>query len=114
MTEVAELLKAQSFDFQLIKAIFNKLMPYQKISNSKVLVTGGAGFIGSNLCEDLLKTNNQVICLDNFIENTRKLNALAHIVRWPIKIFRKKSYASKALAFAKTIFASREALKSSA
>ena len=39
---------------------------YQKISDSKVLVTGGAGFIGSNLCEDLLKTNNQVICLDNF------------------------------------------------
>ena len=41
-------------------------MSYPKISNSKVLVTGGAGFIGSNLCEDLLKTNNEVICLDNF------------------------------------------------
>lgn len=39
---------------------------YKKISNSTVLVTGGAGFIGSNLCEDLLKTNNKVICLDNF------------------------------------------------
>ncbi|MEI8136919.1 MAG: SDR family oxidoreductase [Bacteroidota bacterium] len=39
---------------------------YKKITNTKVLVTGGAGFIGSNLCEDLLKTNNQVICLDNF------------------------------------------------
>lgn len=41
-------------------------MPYQKINNQKVLVTGGAGFIGSNLCEDLLAQNNQVICLDNF------------------------------------------------
>ena len=41
-------------------------MSYPKITNSKVLVTGGAGFIGSNLCEDLLKTNNEVICLDNF------------------------------------------------
>lgn len=41
-------------------------MSYPKISNAKILVTGGAGFIGSNLCEDLLKTNNEVICLDNF------------------------------------------------
>ncbi|MGZ2368737.1 SDR family oxidoreductase [Ancylomarina sp. YFZ004] len=38
----------------------------KKITSSKVLVTGGAGFIGSNLCEMLLKQNNEVICLDNF------------------------------------------------
>lgn len=37
-----------------------------RIENSNVLVTGGAGFIGSNLCEDLLNYNNHVICLDNF------------------------------------------------
>lgn len=35
-------------------------------SDSRVLVTGGAGFIGSNLCEFLLKNGNQVLCLDNF------------------------------------------------
>lgn len=32
----------------------------------KVLVTGGAGFIGSNLCEALLEKGYQVVCLDNF------------------------------------------------
>jgi len=34
--------------------------------NKKVLVTGGAGFIGSHLCEKLLEMNCKVICLDNF------------------------------------------------
>ncbi len=32
----------------------------------KILVTGGAGFIGSNLCEELLNRGDQVVCLDNF------------------------------------------------
>lgn len=36
------------------------------MKNKKILVTGGAGFIGSNSCEALLKNNNEVICLDNF------------------------------------------------
>lgn len=36
------------------------------LENSKVLITGGAGFIGSNLAETLLNQNNQVTVLDNF------------------------------------------------
>lgn len=35
-------------------------------SKSTILVTGGAGFIGSNLCEHFLQKNENVICLDNF------------------------------------------------
>ncbi|MCG2461900.1 SDR family oxidoreductase [Flavobacteriaceae bacterium F89] len=42
--------------------------------NSKyhILVTGGAGFIGSNLCETLLKNGNTVTCLDNFATGKRE------------------------------------------
>jgi len=43
-----------------------------KFSNNTILVTGGAGFIGSNLCEELLRLGNKVVCLDNFATGTRK------------------------------------------
>ena len=36
------------------------------ITGKKVLVTGGAGFIGSSLCYDLVERGNNVVCLDNF------------------------------------------------
>jgi UDP-N-acetylglucosamine/UDP-N-acetylgalactosamine 4-epimerase len=42
------------------------------LKNRRVLVTGGAGFIGSNLIESLLKTSNQVVCLDNFATGKRE------------------------------------------
>ncbi len=37
-----------------------------------ILVTGGAGFIGSHLCEKLIEHGNHVICLDNFFTGSRK------------------------------------------
>ncbi len=44
----------------------------EKLSNAKVLVTGGAGFIGSNLCETLLEIGSTVTCLDNFATGRRE------------------------------------------
>ncbi len=38
----------------------------------RVLVTGGAGFIGSYLCEQLLEQGNEVICLDNFFTGSKR------------------------------------------
>ncbi|HET8753278.1 MAG TPA: SDR family NAD(P)-dependent oxidoreductase, partial [Salinimicrobium sp.] len=39
---------------------------FELLGSSKILVTGGAGFIGSNLCEALIANGSKVICLDNF------------------------------------------------
>lgn len=38
----------------------------------KILITGGAGFLGSHLCERLLATGARITCLDNFFTGARE------------------------------------------
>ena len=52
-----------------------------QLSDKKILVTGGAGFIGSNLSEALLEMNNSVVCLDNFA--TGKRENITHLLSNP-------------------------------
>jgi UDP-glucuronate decarboxylase len=49
-------------------------------NNKRILVTGGAGFIGSHLCEKLLNEGNYVTCLDNFFTGSKDniANLLPH------------------------------------
>ena len=44
----------------------------------RILVTGGAGFIGSHLCEELIKIGNDVICLDNFFTGSK--DSIRHLL----------------------------------
>ena len=47
----------------------------------RILITGGAGFLGSHLCERLLRDGHEIICLDNFFTG-RKAN-IAHLLSHP-------------------------------
>jgi UDP-glucuronate decarboxylase len=51
------------------------------MSRKRVLVTGGAGFIGSHLCERLLADGDSVLCVDNYFTGTR--DNIAHLLAHP-------------------------------
>jgi UDP-glucuronate decarboxylase len=51
------------------------------LNGKRVLVTGGSGFLGSHLCEKLLKLGNEVLCVDNFFSSSRQ--NVAHLLDNP-------------------------------
>src|SRR5665213_967553 len=53
----------------------------------RVLVTGGAGFIGSHLCARLLKENSEVLCVDNFYTGRRQ-NVAPHLAHPSFELLR--------------------------
>ncbi len=65
-------------------------------SRKRVLVTGGAGFIGSHLCERLLAQGHSVLCVDNYFTGTRdnishllphpRFEAMRHDVTFPLYV----------------------------
>ncbi len=65
-------------------------------STKRVLVSGGAGFLGSHLCERLLEQGNEVLCVDNFFSSTRRnvehllgnrrMELLRHDVTFPLYV----------------------------
>jgi UDP-glucuronate decarboxylase len=49
--------------------------------SKRILITGGAGFLGSHLCERLLDEGNDVLCVDNFYTSTRR--NIVHLLEHP-------------------------------
>ncbi|MGY4334566.1 nucleoside-diphosphate-sugar epimerase [Bradyrhizobium sp. LB7.2] len=57
-------------------------MPLDQYLNSRLLVTGGAGFIGSHLCERLLSEGAEVVSVDNYFTGSRR--NIAHLIANPL------------------------------
>jgi len=53
----------------------------RRFTNKRVLVTGGAGFLGSHLCERLVEMGHDVVCVDNFFTGAK--SNIAHLLDHP-------------------------------
>ena len=51
------------------------------IAAKRILITGGAGFLGSHLCERLLEEGHDLLCVDNFYTSTRR--NIVHLLEHP-------------------------------
>ncbi|HLZ65363.1 MAG TPA: NAD-dependent epimerase/dehydratase family protein, partial [Aliidongia sp.] len=64
------------------------------LTRKRVLVTGGAGFLGSHLCERLIDQGHDVLCVDNYFTGRKdniahlldnpNFEAMRHDVTWPL------------------------------
>src|SRR4051812_17701506 len=54
---------------------------FMSLSRNRVLVAGGAGFLGSHLCERLLEMGNEVLCVDNYF--TGRKDNIKHLLGNP-------------------------------
>jgi UDP-glucuronate decarboxylase len=80
--------------FNKVLKVYERNIMRQYEINKRVLVTGGAGFVGSHLCERLLAEGNDVLCVDNYFTGTRaniahlfnnpRFEAMRHDVTFPL------------------------------
>ena len=69
-------------------------------NNLSILITGGAGFIGSNLCEYFLKKEYKVVCLDNFSTGHRH-NIQSFLLNENFKLIENKNSKFMQLSYEK-------------
>ena len=60
----------QAFDEELRKMVVNR-----------TLVTGGAGFIGSHICDSLLEMGDEVVCIDDLSTGSMKISPTSRIIQ---------------------------------
>lgn len=66
---------------RVLQYLLSLLLLYKSCLMKRILITGGAGFVGSHLCEKLLREGNELICVDNFFTGTKE--NITHLLDLP-------------------------------